>query len=110
MTIDLGQLNWLAVIVGALVYFALGALWYSPMFLGKAWQRSIGWDESRTPPEQSPMTYQADAVSVTPRARRVAGRLAAASTNRTASSTAWSVVIPSPGFQEPSELKEVACR
>jgi len=57
LTLDLGQLNWLAVVVGALVYFALGALWYSPMFLGKAWQRSIGWDESRTPPEQSPMTY-----------------------------------------------------
>jgi hypothetical protein len=52
-----GELNWLAVIVGALIYFALGALWYMPAFLGRAWMRSIGWDESRTPPQMSPMTY-----------------------------------------------------
>ena len=57
MTFDLGQLNWLAVVVGAVVYFALGALWYSNMLFAKAWQRSIGWDESRTPPAQSAMTY-----------------------------------------------------
>ena len=53
----LGDLNWLAVIVGAVIYFALGALWYSPILLGKQWQRSIGWDEARTPPEQSATTY-----------------------------------------------------
>ena len=57
MTLDLSQVNWLAVIVGALVYFALGALWYSPMLFARPWQRSIGWDESRTPPQQSAMTY-----------------------------------------------------
>jgi hypothetical protein len=51
VTLDLGQLNWLAVIVGAIVYFAIGALWYSPVLFGRAWQRSIGWDESRTPPQ-----------------------------------------------------------
>jgi hypothetical protein len=53
----LGELNWLAVIVGAVIYFALGALWYSPMFLGRRWQRSIGWDPERTPPEMSATTY-----------------------------------------------------
>ena len=53
----LGQLNWLAVLVGAVIYFALGALWYSPVLLGRAWQRSIGWDPERTPPEMSPTTY-----------------------------------------------------
>jgi hypothetical protein len=53
----LGQLNWLAVIVGALIYFVLGALWYSPMVLGRQWQRSIGWDPERTPPQMSPTTY-----------------------------------------------------
>jgi hypothetical protein len=57
MTLDFGALNWLAVIAGGVVYFALGALWYSPMLFAKAWQRSIGWDESRTPPQQSAMTY-----------------------------------------------------
>ena len=53
----LGQLNWLAVIVGALIYFALGALWYTPQFLGRAWQRSIGWDPERTLPQMSAATY-----------------------------------------------------
>jgi hypothetical protein len=59
----LGQLNWLAVIVGAAVYFALGALWYSPMLFARQWQRSIGWDPTATPPEQSPMTYVIPAVA-----------------------------------------------
>ena len=44
---SLGELNWLAVIVGALVYFALGALWYSPAIFGRPWMRSIGWDPER---------------------------------------------------------------
>ena len=53
----LGDLNWLAVIVGAVIYFALGALWYSPMLFARPWQRSIGWDPDRTPPEMKPTTY-----------------------------------------------------
>ena len=53
----LGELNWLAVIVGAVIYFALGALWYSPLLFARPWQRSIGWDPERTPPEMNPMTY-----------------------------------------------------
>jgi hypothetical protein len=57
MAFDLGQLNWLAVVVGAVVYFALGALWYSPLLFARPWQRSIGWDETRTPPQQSIATY-----------------------------------------------------
>jgi hypothetical protein len=77
VTLDLGQLNWLAVIVGAVVYFALGALWYSPMLLGRAWQRSIGWDESRTPPQQSAMTYVAPLIAYVVMAIAV-GMLAAA--------------------------------
>ena len=63
MTLDVGQLNWLAIIVGALVYFALGALWYSPMLFARPWQRSIGWDEGREPPQTSVMTYVAPLVA-----------------------------------------------
>ena len=61
MTLDFGAVNWLAVIVGTAIYFVLGALWYAPFFLGKRWQRSIGWDESRQM-EASPMTYVAPAL------------------------------------------------
>lgn len=40
----LGDLNWLAVIVATIAYFALGALWYAEFVFGRAWQRSAGWD------------------------------------------------------------------
>lgn len=59
----LSQVNWLAVIVGALVYFALGALWYSPAFLGRRWQRSIGWDPEQRPPEMRVTTYLVPALA-----------------------------------------------
>jgi hypothetical protein len=54
---SLGSLNWLAVIVGAIIYFALGALWYAPPLLGNAWQRSIGWSPERGQPQASATTY-----------------------------------------------------
>ncbi|MGH8824761.1 MAG: DUF1761 domain-containing protein [Jiangellaceae bacterium] len=38
----LGELNWLAVIVAALAYFALGALWYAPPVMGKTWMAAGG--------------------------------------------------------------------
>ncbi len=40
------QINYLAVIVAALVTFAIGALWYSPMLFGNHWMKAQGWDES----------------------------------------------------------------
>lgn len=58
MSLDvLGEINWLAVIVGGIVYFALGALWYSNVLFARQWQRSIGWDPERTPPQMSATTY-----------------------------------------------------
>jgi hypothetical protein len=38
----LGDLNWLAVIVATLAYFALGAIWYAPPVFGNLWMRSGG--------------------------------------------------------------------
>ncbi len=52
-----GSLNWLAIIVGAVAYFAIGAAWFSPVGFGRAWQRSIGWDPERTPPQMQATTY-----------------------------------------------------
>jgi hypothetical protein len=43
MTLDgLGDLNWLAVLVAALAYFVLGAIWYAPPVFGKAWMKASG--------------------------------------------------------------------
>ena len=43
----LGDLNWLAVVVAAVVYFALGALWYSPVLFAKPWMAAAGVDPQR---------------------------------------------------------------
>jgi len=40
----LGDLNWLAVIVATIAYFALGGLWYMLRAFGNIWMRSIGWE------------------------------------------------------------------
>ena len=64
MSLDtLGDLNWLAVIVGAVIYFAIGAAWFTPIVLGRQWQRAIGWDETRRPPEMNPITYVGPAIA-----------------------------------------------
>lgn len=34
------NINYLAVLVAAIVYFALGALWYSPALFGKMWMEA----------------------------------------------------------------------
>jgi hypothetical protein len=57
MSFDLSTINWLAVVVGALIYFVLGALWYSPVLFGRAWQRAIGWDPAQKPPDMKIATY-----------------------------------------------------
>ncbi len=38
------NLNWVAVAVGFIVSFVLGALWYSPKMFGKGWARGVGHD------------------------------------------------------------------
>jgi hypothetical protein len=60
----LGNLNWLAVIVGSLIYFAIGAVWFTPMAFGRPWQQSIGWDPEKRPPSMSPVLYAAPLVAI----------------------------------------------
>jgi predicted permease len=37
----MGPLNWLAIVIATVVFFAVGAVWYSALF-AKAWQREVG--------------------------------------------------------------------
>jgi len=37
----MGNIDWLTVFLGALAFFAVGAVWYTVLF-GKAWQRAAG--------------------------------------------------------------------
>ena len=40
----LGDVNWLAVLAAAVVYFLLGSVWFARRLFGGAWMRSIGWE------------------------------------------------------------------
>jgi uncharacterized membrane protein (DUF485 family) len=40
----LSELNWLAVVVATVAWFALGGIWYARPVMGRAWMRSIGMD------------------------------------------------------------------
>jgi Protein of unknown function (DUF1761) len=57
MTLDVTGINWLAVVVAAVVYFVLGAAWFAPAVFGRPWMAAIGWDESRPRPEMNPVSY-----------------------------------------------------
>ena len=44
MTLDLGAINWLAVIVATVIYFILGAVWFAPQTpIGRAWMTASGY-------------------------------------------------------------------
>jgi Protein of unknown function (DUF1761) len=44
----LSDLNLLAVVVGAIAYFAVGALWYSPLVFGDMWMAAGGLTQEQT--------------------------------------------------------------
>jgi hypothetical protein len=41
---SLSDISWLGVVAGAVGYFLVGAVWYTPALFGKPWMRSIGWE------------------------------------------------------------------
>jgi hypothetical protein len=51
----LGDVNYLAAAVAALVYFGIGAIWYAPPVLGKVWQKAVGLTEEQLRP--NPMIF-----------------------------------------------------
>ena len=44
----MGNVNLLAVVLGAAAFFMIGALWYGPLF-GKAWKDAVGFDGGKMP-------------------------------------------------------------
>ncbi|MGH2680553.1 MAG: DUF1761 domain-containing protein [Actinomycetota bacterium] len=53
----LSDLNWLAVLVAALAYFAIGAVWYAPPLFGKAWMAAGGLAAPEAGSRPSPLIY-----------------------------------------------------
>lgn len=56
------NVNWLAVIVGAIAAFGLGALWYSPKMFGKGWMEGCGLTEEDAKKGQPMMAMVAQGV------------------------------------------------
>lgn len=42
MNFSISDMNALAIVVAALVYFFIGTVWYSPVLFAQAWMREIG--------------------------------------------------------------------
>ncbi|MDJ0878959.1 MAG: DUF1761 domain-containing protein [Halieaceae bacterium] len=53
---DLGSINWLAVLASAVSAFVLGGIWYGPVF-GKAWQRLEGLADEELQDGHAPMIF-----------------------------------------------------
>jgi len=54
---EMGSVNFLSVIVAAVAYMALGAIWYSPALFGNAWMKGIGKTKEEVKAGASPMNY-----------------------------------------------------
>ena len=42
MSLPFGEVNWLAVLVAAIIPMIIGTIWYSPPVFGNTWMRLIG--------------------------------------------------------------------
>lgn len=62
--IDFAGLNWWAILVAVAAAFALGGLWYGPLF-GKAWLSALGKDEKDLKPAAEPFIVSAVAALAT---------------------------------------------
>jgi hypothetical protein len=45
MSLDLSGINWLAVVIGTVIYFILGAAWFAPATpIGRAWMEAAAYE------------------------------------------------------------------
>ena len=54
ISMDFSTLNWPAILVSTLVFFALGALWYNPVVFGKLWMKETGITKETTAKAKMP--------------------------------------------------------
>lgn len=62
--LDFAGLDWWAIVVATAAAFALGALWYGPLF-GKAWVAALGKSEDEIQPTPTPFVVSAVAALIT---------------------------------------------
>lgn len=61
----LPEINWLAVLCAGLAAWVLGALWYSPVLFGKAWQKELGITDFKPTPGMIAKTFGGSFVLMT---------------------------------------------
>ena len=59
----IGQLNWLAIVVAAVVYYAVGAAWFAPVLMGDTWRRASGMQATGTAFRPTPTQIAAPLVA-----------------------------------------------
>lgn len=62
--LDFAGLNWWAILVATLAAFALGALWYGPLF-GQSWLKALGKTEEDLKPSPQPFVISFFAALLT---------------------------------------------
>ncbi len=58
MLVDLGSINWWAVLVAAIVGYAIGGVWYAPSVLGNKWMAALGKTKDQLVDPARPMLVQ----------------------------------------------------
>ena len=53
---DFGAVNWLAVLLAGVVFFAIGGVWYGPLFADR-WQRASGVSEELARESNLPLVF-----------------------------------------------------
>lgn len=59
----LGDINWLGVLLGTIAYFALGAVWYTPVLFGKPWMKAMGMEAPAAGEQPNPAVYLVPLIS-----------------------------------------------
>ncbi len=54
---EYASINYIAVVVAGVAYWALGALWYSPILFGNAWMKMIGKTKEQLTADFSPFNF-----------------------------------------------------
>jgi hypothetical protein len=51
------DINYLAVLISAIAYMIIGAVWYSPALFGNTWMKAIGKSKEQIQADFSPLNY-----------------------------------------------------
>jgi hypothetical protein len=53
----MGNINWLSLIIGALIPMVMGFIWYHKAVFGKAWMESVGMTEEKAKNANMPVVF-----------------------------------------------------